>query len=220
MSENNDLSGEYRKDVYGERSARLKVTAKEEVSGGDEGNKYKAEVWYGHKRVGDMFVKELRKQDLLTFQEARWGHMHDKYWWLRRNGFPVPKTFRYDKQNERLLVSDITENGKYTIVDTHTPLAERGIKLGNRDKVESQVRKIALGAYGEGNGVFLYHDAYTVLVDKNGMGKVCLSDFGRQSYELEKNSIVPGNYNKREEIALQEADIFIGLSLYESNGEE
>lgn len=87
-------------------------------------------------------------------------------------------------------MSDITQEGKYVIIDKHTPLQKSSVSINNGEALKEQLRKVAVRAFDKGNGVLLHRDAYSVVVDQEGIGQICLLDLGIGSYRVNHGKII------------------------------
>lgn len=183
---------------------------------GVEGNKLTAEVSVvGQKSrlVGGMFIKYLDAQsaDPINWNfEGSGEEILAKYTWLKRRGFPVVPTLRWDAKHKRLLMTDMTVGG-HTIVDKHHRMYLRRISITNQAQLEADILRIARTAYADGNGVFLSSDAYAVVVDQSGLGRVFLLDLGLCSFRLAGGKIVGNQTELTLESAVGQANGFIAL---------
>ena len=175
-----EIRGRSRKSREDKRGALIRVEGKEMIEVGDEGPKFigEASVIRGQreKRAGQFFVK------IITVGDASIGKVMDKYHWLKGRGLPVVPTLRYDKKNNTLLMTELSEGGKKILVDRHHPLSNYGIKtrqIKNWGELKRQVGEIAAAAYDRGKGMELSSDNYMLILDKTTrgyVGNICLVD--------------------------------------------
>ncbi len=176
----NDFKGEFTKDPS---QAGIKISGqeKQEVYKGKEGQKWfvDATIKRGERsRTVPFFLKAInlfRTETENPKVEAQ--KIIEKYNFLKTNGFPVPPTYRISKEGElRVLMTDMTEQGKKLIVDAGDKHLEDG-QVKNWAEIETQLKNIVSLAMT--HNVMLEFDAYSLSVDKEtGEGKVFLVDLG------------------------------------------
>ncbi len=135
------------------------------------------------RRVGSMIVKEISPSMLgYTNYATAWPQeVMGKYRWLKGNKLPVVPTLRIDFENNRILMTDMTDNGNKIIIDRHSPI---DTSIENMDALKEELPNIAERAFADGNGVYLNFDAYAIIVNNNGIGEICILDLGLGAYRL------------------------------------
>jgi hypothetical protein len=129
-----------------------------------------------------MFFKKLELSP--GFPEVSVEEIMAKHKYLKKLSLPVVPTLRFDKDEQTLIMTDMSCGGTKTIVDRHQPLfSNERLRIENLEQIKSTIRTIPKIAYAYGNGVYLNRDAYAVVVD-HGIGDVCLLDIGILSYNL------------------------------------
>lgn len=164
------------------------------------------------REVGRMVIKSQGEERmfLLPFYQTWPEVLLEKHAWLRSRGFPVVPTFRANVVNNRILMTDVTKNGRKKIIDKHYPLGNNQV-LVNKQEINSGARAIAQAAYDGGNGVFLYQDAYAVVVDESGTGKLALLDLGMHTFRMRNGMTLDlyyDNFPLSLEDALEQVDFF------------
>ncbi|OGK39310.1 hypothetical protein A3F34_01850 [Candidatus Roizmanbacteria bacterium RIFCSPHIGHO2_12_FULL_44_10] len=136
--------------------------------------------------VGMMFIKDLtlswynNKSTESTIEDYL-----EKYRGLKRLGLPVVPTFRFDDQRNLILMTDVTEGGKFRLLNAHCSSEfTREFKPHNFDEVRKQIFDISYRALdlNGSSGVMLGFDAYSILVDSTGIGRPLLLDIGAYSW--------------------------------------
>lgn len=125
----------------------------------------------GRSRQIRMFYKDLSEESHVTVEEYLERHEA-----LRKAGCPVVATLRKSEEVEnRMLMSDVTENGKLLIVDFHDYSKHKLIK-GKR-KLFKQVRSISKNVFEA--GYVLHENAFAAVVDpSSGKAEIVLLDLG------------------------------------------
>ena len=94
---------------------------------------------------------------------------------LKKLGFPVPNTLRISEDGLHILMTDMTRNDQFEIIDRHN--LDSSLQINNLDEVKDEVLKIA--KKGEENDYIFGYDAYAVVVDKKtNLGHVIILDIG------------------------------------------
>ncbi len=156
------------------------------------------------RELGTMFAKETKVHPKLP--ETQPQHVLAKHRRLKELGIPTIPTLRYDPAINKYLMTDMTQDGKNKIIDQHNPLNRSGIIIKNLDEVKKEIREVAIKAYNSGNGLFLNSDAYSVVVDENGFGKVCVLDLGAGAYELKNSTIIYYELTNPRELDIRNID--------------
>lgn len=103
----------------------------------------------------------------------------EHYTLLKRLGFPVPATVRKISGTNKLIVSDLTSNGKYDVFSDNelkTGKRKGAMQITDMQKVQDQLLQIAQKA--DAANITLTYDTYFFLVDRDGNTKVILGDLG------------------------------------------
>ncbi len=101
----------------------------------------------------------------------------ERYLELKLLGFPVVETLRISEDRKKVLMTDVTENGKHDVVDFHEQFDEN-IRIVNYEELIEDVKE--LYKKGTDNGLLFPHLA--VVVDKDtGVGKVMILDLAEVS---------------------------------------
>jgi len=165
---------------------RLKTIRTENL--GAEGRKFRVLatllVRGKERQIGQMFVKELNLE-VFKDPDSVVRETLEKYLWLKKHKLPVVPTLRYDPENHRFLMTDVSEGGKYVIIDKHNPLAKARIKIKNLEEVKRRLLSTSKKAFAKGEGVFLTADSFAVVVDQTtGKGRVLILDLVKRSYKI------------------------------------
>lgn len=120
-------------------------------------------------------------------------------------GLPVPETVRLDRDNSRLLVTDLTDNGKFEVVavnDFNSDLHKDKIEeIENFDQLIEVILSIADKASRK--GVFLPHDCYLFKLSRNqskiSIDRVVVGDFDQI---MESDPEDPKDFEANRKIAL------------------
>lgn len=188
------ISGEFNKIYPKPRIARITGRVTNSYKKGVEGAKYlvsvKLHLGKKSKEAGSMFLKTLGNTDV-PWDSYSPEDTIEKYYWLKKHGLPVPPTMRLDQKLGQFIMTDLTQGGKYHIIDKHRGPIKGSIK--NSEDVENQIREIARQAYANGNGVYLDYDAYTIVIDDLGIGKAFVVDIGLCSHRIFAGSSKKGN---------------------------
>lgn len=192
-----------------QRKSRVSIRLLQAITGGVEGAVSKVSTTLHNdsakRTVGTMITKEICV--LSNLPETRYSEIKKKYSYLKKRGLPVVPTFRINREQDTLLMSDVTESGKFILIDKHFPISNLDKVVLNIEELRIQIRKIAIKAFNDGNGVVLGSDSYSLVYDPaTKIARVVLLDIGRGSY-------VVGNYRARgrshsisEELASQNAE--------------
>jgi hypothetical protein len=122
-------------------------------------------------------IKEINI-DTFKFSECTVDEILKKYLLLKNIGLPVVPFLRCDGK-KRILMTDLTNNGKSEVIDSHLPKPEN-IEIKNIGLIKKESYEAANLAFE--NGIFLYQDAYAVVVDKQTrIGRFNLIDIGRKT---------------------------------------
>ena len=107
----------------------------------------------------------------------------ERYTKLKELGLPVPPTLRMSEDNKFILMTDMTDNGRFEIYDrTNCGL---DASVSNWDEIIKEVDRIETIAIS--NGVVLAGDADALVVDKQTrQAKVVLLDIGSGVYSEER----------------------------------
>lgn len=145
------------------------------INWGYEGLKYPVNL-ESH-RKWPFFIRELNERVISKHPEASGQQILAKHRFALEIGLPVVPTLRFDPHNNLLLMTDITYNGKYEVVDKHN----NGVRINNREDVARALLEEGMKAFKKGS--YLDHDAYAILVDtETGLGKPFFLDLGIGSY--------------------------------------
>ncbi len=102
---------------------------------------------------------------------------------LKKLGLPVPNTLRISEDRRHILMTDMTQDGKFEIIDRHNTYS--GTEIKNKKEMKDKVKEYA--ALAEANGLVFSPDAFAILVDKmTGYGQVAILDIGSGVYSQEK----------------------------------
>jgi hypothetical protein len=155
--------------------------------------------------AGRMIVKDQGIDALydMGFCDAWPEVIAEKYAWLRAHGFPVVPTLLVDVETNKVIMTDVSEDGCKKIIDKHNPL-ETQLDLKNKNSVKQELLSIAENAYAEGNGVFLGADAFAVVVDNRRIGKVVLLDLGLQTWRVKNHTPVSFGLSASLQLSLDE----------------
>lgn len=168
------------------------------------------------KTAGGFFVKKVKTP--FKYHEINPVVQQQKWDRLRHLNLPVVNTFRIDPEENVIVMTDVSHNGECQIYDRSRIVknAERG-KIKNLDVLKQEAREVAEKAYDHGNGVFLSLDAYSVVVDKNGTGKLMLLDLGQGSRLLNNGLTEDNKTSFSQQEAIIEANDFV-YEVLEGNG--
>lgn len=178
MSEKINFPGTKRSTIV---ASDLNRTA---INKGTEGSKFigsvKVERGGRTREVGKMFIKEIVGNPI-SFKDRIYRLKAGFEKALRSEEIdyiPLPPTIRFN--GTRVLVTEMTKDGAYEILDSHIPGG--GVDLKNKDEIKEQVNKIAEVAYD--SGVRLKMDNFSVVVDKQiNEGRVYLLDLSVKDVE-------------------------------------
>lgn len=220
----NEFCGNYIKEK--DRSSKVSGTTKaiKGIENNSEGKIFRADVSVclgsDMRRVGGMIIKAVSPNILPEARDrVAWPEeVMKKYLWLKQHGLPVVPTLRVDIENNRILMTDITEGGKKILIDKHRKRLEKTV-INNRDYLKEELLSTAERAFACGNGVFLDFDAYSIVVNEHGLGKVYLLDLGLLSERLRNFQSISQPSDKYQvryslESAIERAKSFIRYALY------
>lgn len=131
---------------------------------------------------------------------------------LKEAGLPVPPTLRISEDGKHILMTDLTQNGKYEIIDRHNTYSD--IQIRNPEQVRNEIANAAVSAKNAG---FIFSpDAFAVLVDKQtGIGNLAILDIGSGIYSEKKIKLMHKEHYEdlsedefKEQLALESADTF------------
>lgn len=175
-----DFVREFVKDVD-RKGVEVSGDKTEEVWKGKEGRKafVSAQIEQDTRnRQLPMFTKEININFTKTGNyEAEREHILEKYNYLKRNGFPVPPTYRVSKEGSlKILMTDMTEGGRKMVYDIHSDSLPPE-NVVNWSDVKKQLSNIVSLAYK--NKVRINGDAYALVLDPVAKSsRVVLLDLG------------------------------------------
>ena len=138
-------------------------------------------------------IKELNIKNIGFYYESNVDEVLIKYLALKKAGLPVVPFLRCDKENNFILMPDMTDNGRLEIFDKHLP-RPYDFEIKNIKSIKEEALQVANLAFDK--NIFLGQDAYAIIADEQThMGKLCLLDIGRNT------QFVNGNYSKVEAAA-------------------
>ncbi len=132
----------------------------------------------------------------------------ESYQFLRKKGYPVPRTARYmlNKSNmykSSLLLSDMTENGAYQIwgynddVEDRHYQALRDMKLSDEDMSEIRKLSYALARKADDDNILLFFHYYHVKKNATtGKIDICLLDVDKDMYPAVGNMFGTTNFDE------------------------
>lgn len=178
-----EIQGEFSKRVGGTSKSKVRITTDTVVRGGREGPKYLGEaVVTGQggkeRKFGRLFAKTIDISDIDIEKVMA------KYHWLKERGLPILPTFRFNKETNTLIATDLSRGGKRILVDRHHLLGGHGIspsQIQNLDELGRNIEDIASKAYDGGEGMELNDDNYMLVLDKTAtgyQGELYLVDIG------------------------------------------
>jgi len=122
----------------------------------------------------------------------------DSYMELKKNGFPVPNTYRLlGEEGTEVVVSDLTINGEKVVYSINElgPMKNDTKKfLTNYDELSIQIMDLAIKA--DKLGYWLSLDTFFIQVDKDGKGTIVLGDLGDKGFSLSVDEIKSGAINR------------------------
>lgn len=156
------------------------------------------------RRAGRYFLKEFEE---LEFLDKSLSNYHKLY----ELGFPVIPTYRRLQNEKKILMTDLTENGKYLVFsfnEIHEGTVKPNTLIKNFADVRLQLAAIVQKAATA--DCFIQRAAYFVRVDSSGKAHILIGDVGRDvcfepTREL-RNALVRNKYTTD-----QEADEFYKL---------
>ncbi len=157
-------------NIHG-RISSVRVNQKSTIREGREGDKFFVNAVVSSDKSGrelPMFLKNLyRGLDIDTAFET--------YRRLKKNGLPVVPTLRIDREARKILMTDVTENGRKKVIDVHNPEYPPGFV--NAEELKRTVFDLNNRAFE--NGVLLNETACAIVVDpKDNIGKIMILDLG------------------------------------------
>lgn len=155
----------------------LDVEKTKPVFRGIEGDKHFVNVILGNRSL-EMFLKEMSSEDCQKTV--------DMYRMLKSMGVPVPNTLRIAEDGSGVLMTDVTEGGKYELLDNHNLHATTEVK--NVGAICDEVAHWQDALYKK--GWVGTKDGYSVIVDRNtGIGRLVFLDIssGVRTKEYLKN---------------------------------
>jgi hypothetical protein len=191
------------------RKSRVSIRLLKAITGGVEGAVSKVSTTLhndsANRTVGTMITKEICV--LSNLPETRYLELKKKYSYLKKRGLPVVPTFRINREQDTLLMSDVTESGKFILIDKHFPLSKFNKKIVNIRELHAQIRIIAIKAFNDGNGVVLGSDSYSIVFDPTtNTARVILLDIGRGTYIVSSYRARGRSHSISEELASQNAE--------------
>jgi hypothetical protein len=205
MKEN--IEGSFYRDKTIKKSIQVRGNLVEELGRvGREGDIgfYELEVVNEQKYRPTKFracIKELDSEN--HHYESDIDQVLKKYLSLKKIGLPVVPFLRCDRQNNFILMSDMTNNGMSEVIDKHYP-RPYNFEITNIESIKKEVFEISNLAFDK--NIFLYQDAYAVVVDnQTHIGKTCLIDIGRNT------EFIRESYSREE--ANQQVEMFIDFVL-------
>ena len=177
-----NLDGKYYPNPESEGHT-LEISGQQLQTAGDEGRIFRGKV--ENQNMGPMIVKEMNPRILQIYPEARWDDVYKKHKFLRQLGLPVVETIMFDPENNRYLMTDVTQGGSYGFIDRRNKTVF-GV-VSNPYEVIKNVYDMAKIAFSNGNGVFLNKDAYGLKV-VGSLGKTAITDIFLGSYLLKGGS--------------------------------
>lgn len=190
-----EISGRYQKSInsLGTRIGFAEGAEFVRIVEGMEGLKgYAHIVIYRNGRsceLGRMFFKRISfpnwKADFdkeIAYREHI-EETFEKYKRLKELSLPVVETLRVDPTSCTYLMTDLTDDGQNTIIDSHSfyepyRRQEKVQRPSNFDHLQDELRHTADTAFNNGNGVYLKYASYSIVVSPNNIGHIMLFDIG------------------------------------------
>lgn len=163
----------------------------------------------GREKTLELFLKTYNRLDPRSAGEVMATHTK-----LKQLDLPVVDTLRISEDGQNLLMSEITEGGKFEILDIHN--TNPVTKVRNREQLKEELEKVRETA--RSNGLIFTPDAYAIAVDKvTGIGKLLLVDLGTGVLSRETNRkyylLAPENktmsYEQYEKNTVEEYSSFV-----------
>lgn len=190
-----EITGLFRKDPDNDKAIKVKATLGQRMNVGGEGNKSFAKTRVstpdGNERyAGKYFMKLLDSE--LVHAEISPRNIVRKYQWLKKRGYPVVSTLRYDSTSNSLIMTDLTEGGKKLFVDRHYCLPHYNLsvrQIENWGSVKTELKNLAINIFND--GMALDDDNYALILEKSGKkykAKIFLVDLGYGAYILSEQA--------------------------------